>query len=498
MSESSFQIVYPRDEKINIEKKTSLITFDKKHFMEFNEKKEKMKKVDKETSFFLSKIKKLEINSTHYIFRLFNIYDDNGNSDPDVSTGFIVLDDKEYDNSELCCKYIETKQQKNYKSRTFVNKKFKKLVTTMVGEEIYQNKLKDKTYCDRSSIVKKIRLNILYNLFDSLEKGGNFLMAHIYNICDNDIIEFFYLASILFEKVTILFFDDFFIYCENFQYENRVTKNELKNIINKPYTVTPKINYDNLVSFLQNCIIKENQKIDLLYDKKYDEYLQLYTMDLIRKAETFKISKNFIKILQKKLIEIFRHVYLENKFVRIHSAIKSEEGASIQEIIKKYNIKKSIEVGMAFGISAFYILSTSSNISLISIDPFQTTQWNSSGIELLKKMNLKKNHKLIEKKSHVALPELLEKNGENSFDFIFIDGFHTFDYTLVDFFYAMALVKVGGVILVDDALHPGVAKCIKYIDTNYNCMKRIQTSRTQAGYIKIKNDDREWSFHHNF
>jgi len=43
----------------------------------------------------------------------------------------------------------------------------------------------------------------------------------------------------------------------------------------------------------------------------------------------------------------------------------------------------------------------------------------------------KKRHKLYEKKSYVALPLLIKK--KLKFDFIFIDGFHTFDYTLIFF-----------------------------------------------------------------
>ena len=38
---------------------------------------------------------------------------------------------------------------------------------------------------------------------------------------------------------------------------------------------------------------------------------------------------------------------------------------------------------MAYGISAFYIL-TNENVNLISIDPFQSTQWNNYGVNLLK------------------------------------------------------------------------------------------------------------------
>ena len=253
-----------------------------------------------------------------------------------------------------------------------------------------------------------------------------------------------------------------------------------------------------MIQYLNECALQRIQFTDLLLQKRWDEYLYVYVMDVIHKAENFKIDKHLMMKLQKKLIEIFRNVYIENEFVKIHSAIKGEEGSSIQQLIQKYHLKKCLEIGMAFGISAFYILSSSPDISLISIDPHQKTDWKSSGVKLIKKMNYDTKHTLITEKSYVAMPDLLQKHGEESFDFIFIDGFHTFDYTLVDVFYAILLVKTGGIILIDDALHRGVAKCVRYIDTNYRFLKKIPSTRTQVAYQKMKNDDREWNFHMSF
>jgi predicted O-methyltransferase YrrM len=123
---------------------------------------------------------------------------------------------------------------------------------------------------------------------------------------------------------------------------------------------------------------------------------------------------------------------------------------------------------------------------------------NSYGIKLLKQYDLHKNHKLIQKKSYEALPLLLQKYGEESFDLIFIDGWHTFDYTLIDFFYADKLLKINGIIIIDDALHSGVKKCIDYLNTNYKFYNKIESPITLGAFQKTKNDDREWNFHKNF
>jgi hypothetical protein len=113
-------------------------------------------------------------------------------------------------------------------------------------------------------------------------------------------------------------------------------------------------------------------------------------------------------------------------------------------------------------------------------------------------MGFQKRHDLLEEFSYIALPKLLIKYGNNYFDFIFIDGWHTFDYTLIDFFYADKLLRKGGIILIDDALHKGVQKFVKYVESNYKNYKKIYTTNTQAGYLKIGEDSREWFFHSNF
>ena len=84
-------------------------------------------------------------------------------------------------------------------------------------------------------------------------------------------------------------------------------------------------------------------------------------------------------------------------------------------------------------------------------------------------------------------------------DLVFIDGWHTFDYTLVDAFYANELLRVGGYLVIDDAQHSGVAKCVRYIEPNYKSFyKRLPTHRTIAAFCKTAEDTREWNFHAGF
>lgn len=78
-----------------------------------------------------------------------------------------------------------------------------------------------------------------------------------------------------------------------------------------------------------------------------------------------------------------------------------------------------------------------------SIDPFQTATHNYGfrgvGVTMVKRAGLADRHRLIEQPNYLALPDLL-RAGER-FDLIFIDGYHTFDFAFIDFFYADLLLR---------------------------------------------------------
>jgi predicted O-methyltransferase YrrM len=323
-------------------------------------------------------------------------------------------------------------------------------------------------------------------------------------------INLYYILSLIFEKVLIL--DAKIIICLNFNDKSEYIKhiNDFDESKNEYLDIEPKPNLDKLKIYLNsvfesyiklyNLILKKDE--DKIFIETFNFYTSFAKDTFIKEHDKDNL---YHKYLQKDFIENFRRLmFTQNnktiKEVKIHSAIKKEEGNNIQYIIKKYKLKKCLEVGMAFGISAFYILSSNKNVSLISIDPFQKDpkQWNSMGLNLIKHLNLDEKHHFIEDLSYISLPKLLDSYGKNYFDFIFIDGWHTFDYTLIDFFYADKLLRKDGVILIDDALHEGVKKFVKYIETNYKNYKKIDTSITQAGFIKTEEDSREWFFHSGF
>jgi predicted O-methyltransferase YrrM len=368
--------------------------------------------------------------------------------------------------------------------------------------------------CKYSKILYKLSLKWIKYILKII-KNGDCINFYSTSYCYDDTVNLFYFLTLIFEKVLIL--NGKVIVCLNYNDKSEYIKyiNDFDETKNMYLEIEPKPNIDELKKYLNNIFESYIKLYNLILEKNEDKIF----------AETFKFYSSFAKdtfikeydkdnlfhkYLQKFFIEFYRRFfYIEDnknsgtsitKQVKIHSAIKKEEGANITRIINKYKLKKCLEIGMAFGISAFYILTAGKDISLISIDPFQKdpNQWNSMGLKLIKKMDLSQQHHFIEELSYIALPKLLDSYGKNYFDFIFIDGWHTFDYTLIDFFYADKLLNKDGVILIDDALHEGVKKFIKYIETNYKNYKKLPTNNTQAAFMKIEEDSREWFFHSGF
>lgn len=186
---------------------------------------------------------------------------------------------------------------------------------------------------------------------------------------------------------------------------------------------------------------------------------------------------------QSLLEEIFstRTVYDANgKQYPLDGNVDVNEGVFLQELIRKYKPQQTIEVGCAFGISSLYICSELEKIKGAHhtiIDGFQSTVFHNIGITNLKKANVN-FFELIEGLSEIELPKLLSR--EKQYDFCFIDGNHTFDHTLIDFFYLNRMLKTGGIMVFDDIGFPAVTKALRYV-LNYPAYQYVGNVEVSYG-----------------
>jgi predicted O-methyltransferase YrrM len=178
---------------------------------------------------------------------------------------------------------------------------------------------------------------------------------------------------------------------------------------------------------------------------------------------------------------LIEHIYATGRVIgktgRVHelnSAIGKEKGEFLYSIIKNDStISKTLEVGCAFGLSSLYICEATrdrAGTRHTIIDPHENTIWDGAGPRNLQQVGVE-YVELIERGSEIALPQLMTA-GKGPYDFIFIDGWHTFDHTLIDCFYATRLLRVGGVLALDDVDWDSVGRVVDFLLT-YPCYEDI-------------------------
>lgn len=154
----------------------------------------------------------------------------------------------------------------------------------------------------------------------------------------------------------------------------------------------------------------------------------------------------------------------------LRDEISQAEGEFLQEVIGSRQLSRTLEIGCAFGVSTLFICDAIAAVegashTVIDRYQFNTKTPTSPGYDGIGALNVERaGHKnivrFLAEPSYSGLPKLVAEQAR--FDFAFIDGMHTFDYALVDFFYADLLLEVGGVIAFDDVHMPAVRRVCRY------------------------------------
>lgn len=142
-------------------------------------------------------------------------------------------------------------------------------------------------------------------------------------------------------------------------------------------------------------------------------------------------------------------------------------GEALRDFAMDEEAKRTIEVGLALGISALFMCQAvreRRHGRHVAIDPFQEKSWNGAGLRTLRDAGVEELVEVIEEESQLALPRLLAEGRE--FDLAFIDGDHRFEGVFLDLYYMTRLVKPGGVVVVDDMWMPAVRLAVAYAERN--------------------------------
>lgn len=202
------------------------------------------------------------------------------------------------------------------------------------------------------------------------------------------------------------------------------------------------------------------------------------------------------------------------------SFMDEREGDLISKVVESVRPTTSLEVGFAYGVSTLFVCEALAKIGKpakhVVVDPFQFSEWRGIGLRNVKTAGYEKFLELREERSEIALPQLLREN--TVLDVAVIDGWHTFDHALVDFFYVNRMLRVGGVVVLDDSSMPSVGKLVDHVLT-YGCYRvfgiprghgllarrlahlaRLKGSKWPSAVAleKIAPDDRRWDWHRPF
>ncbi|MEQ1886575.1 MAG: class I SAM-dependent methyltransferase [Bryobacteraceae bacterium] len=182
---------------------------------------------------------------------------------------------------------------------------------------------------------------------------------------------------------------------------------------------------------------------------------------------------------------------------------------TIDSILREARPEHTLEIGLSFGGSATVFSwfhksqSPSACRKHIALDPFQSSVWDDLGRLKLAEAGLAEYVEVIEQKSCIALPKLLDE--KRRFGVIYIDGSHLFEDVFVDAYYCVRLLDDGGYLLFDDCSDPHVRKVLRFLDSSVPGVQRQPdpTFRQRVAravgrrqltiYRRIGEVEREWN-----
>jgi predicted O-methyltransferase YrrM len=150
---------------------------------------------------------------------------------------------------------------------------------------------------------------------------------------------------------------------------------------------------------------------------------------------------------------------------RVTGGVSMVEALRLANAIVDRGCTTCAETGVAYGISTAAIclalarLGTPDTIHY-GIDPCQMEEHGGAALNLLKELGLQERFELLERPAHAGLVALLERGVQ--LDFGFIDGWHSLDYKLLDFFLMDKLLRPGGILAMHDSLFRSTRSVLTY------------------------------------
>ena len=167
--------------------------------------------------------------------------------------------------------------------------------------------------------------------------------------------------------------------------------------------------------------------------------------------------------------------------LEVTGTISLPEAQCIRALIIDNDFRTCVETGVAYGASTVAICSAlaavedkGADVKHYGVDPCQFEIYGGAAMAALRECGLERCFELCEGPGHLMLPKLIERGV--TIDFAFIDGMHTFDYTMIDLFFCDKLLRVGGILCVHDMNMPSKKKAVSYL-MKYRKYDRVKSLR---------------------
>jgi predicted O-methyltransferase YrrM len=172
----------------------------------------------------------------------------------------------------------------------------------------------------------------------------------------------------------------------------------------------------------------------------------------------------------------------------------SFEGDLLFSLIRENKSEKCLETGFHTGSTALYLAAAiadhNGHVTSICLDDDETVE---RGLNLLDREGYTDNHRLIRQNSNKALPELY-LSGEQ-FDFVFMDGWKTFDHMVFEVYLLNQMLTRGGIISFDDSYMPSVRKVISLLKRYYGYQEVDYAAHNQSLSLRLYQILTRRSFH---
>jgi predicted O-methyltransferase YrrM len=146
-------------------------------------------------------------------------------------------------------------------------------------------------------------------------------------------------------------------------------------------------------------------------------------------------------------------------------AVYASEGEALREWVLREGATRTIEIGLGYGISALQVCegllgNVDPTARHVALDPYQATRFANCGLQFLEEAGIAQMVEHHAEESQIVLPRFL---GEaRRFDLAFVDGNHRFDGVFLDLVFLGRLVRMGGIVFVDDYQLPAVARAVSF------------------------------------